>query len=204
MAPQFNKIGGVSTQSVHKCTGKHWDEWVAALDKAGARDWTHKEIVAHLAKKHRLSLWWRQGVTTGYEIAIGRREPGQNQKGHYQMTVTRSFLVSAARAWRALLLPAAQNIWLMPTVPEKLKVGHVFETVDGFYGEVRTIKVGRAIRFKWLHPDWTRPTTVQLYVVPRSKDKCILVIDHGGIKDAKTRLELRERWRPAIDALVLD
>ncbi len=35
------KVTGLSDQAVKKATGKSWQEWLAILDKAGARKMTH-------------------------------------------------------------------------------------------------------------------------------------------------------------------
>src|SRR5688572_1797323 len=80
MAAEIEKIGKVKSESVLKCTGKSWAQWIAILEKAGARWMTHKEIVAFL-KKYKLSQWWQQGVATGYEMHIGRKAEGRNEKG---------------------------------------------------------------------------------------------------------------------------
>ena len=39
----------IASESVREATGRGWDEWLEALDTAGAAEWSHKEIVAHLA-----------------------------------------------------------------------------------------------------------------------------------------------------------
>src|SRR4051812_34858442 len=100
MAKTTEKIGRVSAVSVHKGTGKDWDEWLKLLNQAGAKSWTHQEIVTFLKKKHKLSLWWQQGVTLGFELATGRRVEGQSLKGDYSVAITRSLPVSHRETWR--------------------------------------------------------------------------------------------------------
>ncbi len=136
----YKLVGRVSTESVFKATGKHWVKWIELLDKAGARSWTHAEIVAYLKKKYRLGPWWQQGVTLGFELAIGRRIEGQNLKGQYTTTITKSFTVSVAKLWTYLVSAAGQAIWFQPLSPVEIKAGAQFETQDGFYGEIRTLK----------------------------------------------------------------
>ncbi|MFN0149560.1 MAG: hypothetical protein ACKVU1_02480 [bacterium] len=85
-------IGGISTEAVEKATGKGWTEWLRILDAAGARKMNHKEIVAVVTKAHRVSPWWRQMVTVGYEQARGLRVAHQKVDG---FSASRSKTVAA-------------------------------------------------------------------------------------------------------------
>lgn len=198
---EYPKIGSVTTHSVHKATGKHWREWVALLDKQGARSWPRSEIVAHLAKRHKLSPWWQQQVTAGYEVAIGRREEGRTIKGELTLTATKSMNVSAAAAWKLLMSPAGMEIWLQPLSPVELKPKAMFETTDGYYGEVRTMLAGRRARLTWQDPNWEKKTVVQLFIVPRPGGRCIVAFSHDHILDTRVRDRMRARWREALEAL---
>src|SRR5687768_10050998 len=102
-ARDFGKVGRVSSESVRKHTGKDWKTWVRLLEAAGARNLPHGEIVALLKKKYRLTPWWQQGVALGFEIATGRRRPGQDAKGKYMVTATKSLSVDAKAAWKRLV-----------------------------------------------------------------------------------------------------
>jgi uncharacterized protein YndB with AHSA1/START domain len=193
----YAQIGRVSSASVHKGTGKSWDQWVAILDKAGARSWTHPEIVAYLKKRHKLSLWWQQGVTLGFEIATGRRIEGQNAKGQYQVTVTKSLSTGVAAVWKSLVSKKGARLWLRPLYDVAFEVGNTFETDDGFFGEIRTMKKNRRIRMSWQDPNWLKGTYVQVTLVDRPGEKSILVVDHGQIVDLRIQATLRKRWKSA-------
>ena len=55
------KHAGVSDEAVSKATGRDWDEWIAALDRAGAATRTHKEIAKLLhGELGVVSGWWSQ------------------------------------------------------------------------------------------------------------------------------------------------
>jgi hypothetical protein len=201
--PDTQRIGRVSTESVHKGTRKHWDEWLSILDKAGATTWTHRETTAWLKKRYRLSPWWQQGVAIGYELARGKRVEGQNSKGEYQLTVTKSLHTGGAKAWKLLVSGEGLAVWLRPLFEVRVKPKTQFETEDGFFGEFRTMRgTGRVrrIRLSWSDPEWGSSTYVQLTLVDRPKDKSILVFDHGKIKDVRIQTKLRRRWRVAADA----
>jgi hypothetical protein len=200
LAP-IDKIGRVPNASVLKHTKRGWAEWVAILDKAGARDWTHKEIVAFLHKRHKVSFWWQQEVTIGYEIHVGRRLEGQNQKGEYSTTATKTFPIDAKAAWKLMFSLEGLDVWLKPTGLFALKPGEVYETESGAYGQVRTLLAPKRARLSWQESHWRKASFLQVYVIPRAHGKCMVVISHDAIATGEIRLQLKERWRKALDEL---
>jgi hypothetical protein len=208
---EYPKIGRVTSESVHKSTGKTWDQWVALLEKAGARPWTHQEIVAFLKKKHKLGPWWQQGVAMGYEIAIGRRIEGQNAKGEYTLTVTKSLHIDAKNAWKNFVSEEGMAIWLQPLFEVEIKPKSSFETQDGYFGDIRTVtqpvqnpskksaKVERRFRMTWQDPNWDYSTSVEVMFVERANGNSIVAFNHGKIKDLRIQAKLRARWRKALD-----
>lgn len=190
----IEKLNKVSAESVAKHTGKNWDQWVKILDTQGATHMTHKEIVAFLGKKYKIKPWWQQIVTSAYEVHIGRKFEGRNAKGEYMTAATRTFYVSADKLWDLLESPQGQAVWLKPLSPFKFKPKNVFETEDGVFGEIRTMKEGVRLRMTWQDTDWPKATILQVYLGERGDDKSILVFNHEKIKDGRTKTVLKERW----------
>ena len=197
----YSKIGKVTAESVNKHTGRNWKQWISILDKAGARTWTYQEIVKYLKVKHRLTPWWQQGVAYGFEVAISRRKVGQDANGKYMVTATKSIACDVEKLWKFLLSKKGQEIWLKPYSTIKIKPGTQFETKDGFFGEIRTIAVNRRVRIYWQDANWDKHTVVECHLVSRPGKKSILVFNHSGIADTKTREILRVRWRTAADKI---
>src|SRR3712207_9511305 len=85
----------IANESVREATGRAWDEWLVALDAAGAADLGHKEIVAHLEREHPdVSAWWRQSITVAYEQARGKRVLGETADAGFQVGVQRTVALS--------------------------------------------------------------------------------------------------------------
>lgn len=194
-----DKIGRVSSASVEKGTGKDWDQWLKILNKAGARAWTHQEIVVYLKKKYKLSLWWRQGVTYGFEVATGRRLDGQSLKGDYNLTITRSLNVSAREVWKFMSSTEGLAVWLEPMSDFSLSKSESYEVDGGIFGEVRSVKAFTHARLTWQDTDWLKPTILQLGIVPKGKAKSILYINHGGFKTVAVREQMRAHWKLRMD-----
>ncbi|HEX4923206.1 MAG TPA: SRPBCC domain-containing protein [Bdellovibrionales bacterium] len=195
-------VGRVSSESVEKNTGRGWAAWVATLNKAGAKNWSHQEIVAYLKKKQKLSPWWQQMVTVGYEVLIGRREEGRNQKGEYSVAASRTMPVAQRELWNALTSPEGVEIWLKVFRGFKLEPGAKYETRDGAFGEVRTMKAPLRIRMTWQDADWDKPSVLQLYAVARLKGKSVLAIQQEGLSDGRLRDRLREHWKQAMERIL--
>ncbi|MGE3975775.1 MAG: hypothetical protein AB7F59_14715 [Bdellovibrionales bacterium] len=197
----IEKLGKVTTQSVLKGTGKSWDQWIALLNKAGAQTWEHKQIVQYLKNKYKLSLWWQQGVTGGYEIHLGRRVEGQNLKGEYNVTVTKSFPLNAKKTWELLASPEGLRVWLGVDSSFNFEAKKSYETDDGVFGEVRTMKKGLRARLSWQEDTWPKPSILQLYVAPQGKEKCIIIFQHDQLREGRLRIKLREHWKKVLTRL---
>lgn len=201
MSDPYAQVGKVPSESVFKHTGKHWAQWIPLLEKAGARTWSYQEIVAHLKKRHKLSPWWQHGVALGFEIATNRREVGQDAKGKYMVTATCALPHSVQAVWDVLMSDAGQKVWLNPMYTLELEPKSPFETNDGFFGEVRTLKVARRLRLAWQDPQWDFTTVLEVHLVPRPGKKAILVFNHTGLDSEQTKARMKIRWRAAADAV---
>lgn len=80
----------VSDDSLREATGRGRTEWHALLAEAGASEWPHPDIAAWLVEEHGVPGWWAQGITVGFEQAIGRRKPGQRADGSFETSASRS------------------------------------------------------------------------------------------------------------------
>ena len=57
MATTKTQSPRMSDEAVKAKTGKKWDQWFAILDKAGAKEMSHKDIVKFLNSKHDVGPW---------------------------------------------------------------------------------------------------------------------------------------------------
>lgn len=79
----------MDTAAIEKATGKSWDDWLGFFDSIGAKNLSHKDIAK---KVHEAGTpgWWSQNVTVAYEQHIGRRVPGQDCNGEFQVSVSKT------------------------------------------------------------------------------------------------------------------
>jgi hypothetical protein len=84
----------VDIASVETGTGKAWRDWLVFLEKIGTRDLPHKEIARRVRVECGVSGWWAQSIAVAYEQHVGRRVPGQQCDGGFQVSVNKTFLGS--------------------------------------------------------------------------------------------------------------
>lgn len=101
-----------SDEATRKSTGKSWEEWREQLDSWGASNKSHTEIVEHIMVSHGLNGWWAQGITIGYERAIGRRDVGQRGDGLYSTSASTTIAASSQTVRAALVNESQRKMWL--------------------------------------------------------------------------------------------
>ena len=191
----------LSSDTVRESTTRDWAEWVEVLDAAGARDWKHAELVAHLERAHPEvpSGWWRQSVAVGYEQATGQREVGETSAGGFQIGVQRTTSLPLDAAWD--LLTSRPDLWLGG--PVAFEKGAVYE-VPGARGEIRVVRPGSRLRLTWQPDDWAAPATLQLTVSQPREGRTVLHVHLEKLPDAASREQMREHWRAVLDRLVAE
>ena len=87
----------ISLEPIERTTKRPWPEWLAFMDRIGAEHLDHTQIAQHVHEElERMAPgldnpgWWAQGITVAYEQHSGRRLPGQQADGTFQMSVSKT------------------------------------------------------------------------------------------------------------------
>lgn len=80
----------MNVEAIERGIGRSWSEVREFLAGINASDMDHKEIAAALDASGLATGWWAQSATVAYEQQIGRRVPGQDCDGHYQVSVSKT------------------------------------------------------------------------------------------------------------------
>jgi Activator of Hsp90 ATPase homolog 1-like protein len=172
------KHGGVSDDAVKKATGRDWDGWISALDRAGAATRTHKDIAKLLREQLGVeSGWWAQTISVGYEQAKGLRDVHQTLDG-YVAGASRTLPVSAEAIYAAWTDARRRKAWL--TEPFA----------------VSKSTPGKSVRIDW--PDGSR---VDVYLVPKGASKTQVAIQHSKLPDQHAVAMRKAFWKEALDRL---
>lgn len=198
MTNPIESLNRIKNNSVLKHTKRDWVEWVTLLSKAGAHNWTHQEIVAFLKNKYKLTTWWQQLVTSGYETHIGRRKEGASAKGTYSVTATKTIHLDHKLVWDKFSSPEGVQVWLKPLTSFSLVLKQTFELDGGVFGELRTMKAPERVRLTWQEEEWTKKSTVQVYIIPRKNGSTVMAIMHEGLQTPRVREQLRTYWKQTL------
>lgn len=168
----------VSDEAVHAKTGRDWDDWFAELDAAGAKDWTHKEIVKYLHKHDDLSGWWRQGITIGYERARGKRAVHETTNGF------------AANKSKTIMAPIEKvfSFW----VDDKKRLRWLDVSPD-----YSTRNENKTLRFAW--PGTKERVNVGFLV--KDENRTTVTIEHNKLSDSEAVSEMKAFWTARLEAL---
>ena len=180
MKRQPEKIAGISDAAVKKATGKPWTDWLAWLDKAGAKKMPHSEIALLLHRKHKLTGWWSQMLTVGYEQARGLRVKHQKTDG-FEISVSKTIAVPVDRAFAAWKDAALREKWL-PRTP---------------------LTVRKATPHKSIRITWGDGTNLSVNFWPKGSLKCQVVPQHAKLAEAEDAERMKLYWGEKLEALRL-
>jgi len=177
--PDYAALAGMSDETIRAKTGCTWERWVRALDHKGAASWPHRDIAEYVAEKYKVSGWWAQSVTVGYERIKGLRQIGQRRGGSYEAGKSKTLPVPIADLYRAVSDKRLRERWL-PDV--KLTV--------------RKATAERSMRITW-----EDGTSVELWFIAKGEAKSLVQVQHtklAGKADAEAR---KAYWAERLGAL---
>jgi uncharacterized protein YndB with AHSA1/START domain len=174
------KHGGISSDAVKAKTGRGWDEWIAALDKAGARKWPHKEIAEYVHSEFGCPGWWSQMVTVGYEQAKGLRVAYQTASG-FSASASKTIAVPVAKLYKAWTDAKLRDQWL---IGAKKMV-------------IRKATPNKSIRITWTDGK----TSVEVMFYPKGAGKSQVAVQHSKLDSAKAVEIMKKCWKGALERL---
>jgi uncharacterized protein YndB with AHSA1/START domain len=173
------RLAGVGTEAVMRATGRPWSEWLAVLDRAGARGMAHKDIALLLSRKFGVPDWWGQMVTVGYEQARGLRAAGERADG-FAATASRTMHAPVDRLFDAWQDEQSRARWLLDAPLE------VRRSVDG-----------KSLRMTWS----AGGSSVAVSFQSRGAGKSQVAVEHGRLKSAASARTQKAFWAAALERL---
>ncbi len=169
---------GMSDAAVKAKTGKTWAEWFAALDKAGAKAMSHKEITKLLSTRHKLADWWSQMVTVGYERAKGLRALHQTASG-FNASVSRTLATGLDQLFEAWDETRTRASFLKEAIA------------------VTTRNPGKNMRFAW-DKDGGK---VEVRFTAKGPEKAQITIDHMGLASGAAVKRVKAFWADTLEKM---
>ena len=196
-APAKTTRGGMSDAASLKKTGKDLAHWFGVLDRFGAVEKGHSAAARHLNADHGVDGWYSQGITVAYERERGVRAVNQRCDGEYEVSVSKVMNATARQVVKAFSDARTRGAWITEAdakLANALAKGVNDTKSKGFV--IRPDGQGR-FRYKW------DDTTVQLYLIPKSKEKISVVVTQMKLPSAGSVEMQRGQWKTAL-ALLAD
>lgn len=168
-----------SDAKLTEATGRPWQAWLDILDRWGARQRTHREIVAFLRQEHGVPAWWTQTVTNGYERARGIRAKHQQQDG-FTVYASKTIAVPLADLFNAFVDESTRAQWL----------------ADGSMS-LRNAQPGKVARFDW----GNGPTRILVTFLEKGPSKATAYVSHERLADAEAGATAKAAWKERLTAL---
>ncbi|WP_349772264.1 SRPBCC family protein [Lederbergia citrisecunda] len=125
---------------------------------------------------------------------------GQTKTVGFQIGVRRTFPISQNKAWKLVTSNAGLKLWLGDFTSFPLQKGEKYSADTGS-GEIRVIKPLQQIRLTWQREEWTRPSTVQIRILPKEENKTTISFHQEHLSDEKVRDEMKILWEKVLDII---
>jgi len=125
---------------------------------------------------------------------------GKTRSTGFQVGARRTFPVSLQKAWRLLTSPHGVRIWLGELPEVHFVPGSQYHLPDGSNGEIRVFSPNSHVRLTWQPIGWSRPTTIQLRVIP-SGEKTVIAFHQEHLPGPGERDARRAYYLSVLDEL---
>ena len=165
---------GASDEALVQRTGHEWAHWYRLLDGWGAADRPHPDIARWLHVNQGVDGWWAQELTVRYEMAIGRRVPGQRPDG-FEASASKTIGAGVERVFAAFVEDDQRTRWLTRPVQRRLATPY------------------RTARFDWEEA----PQRVVVWFEDKG-ERTTVSLAHQRMPDAETSAAMKAFWRTAL------
>ena len=187
--------GGMSDAASLKKTGRDLAHWFGVLDRFGAVEKGHTAAAKHLYEAHGVDGWYAQGITVAYERERGVRGMNQRCDGAFEVSASKVMNATTKQVVKAFSDARTRARWITEaeaTLANALAKGVADKKSKGFV--VRPDGQAR-FRYRW------NDTIVQLYMIPKSKEKISVVVQHTKLPSGDAVERYRGQWKTALGLL---
>lgn len=186
MMRDFSVTKPSNIEGIETATLKSWQEWVNLLESAGAKDLDHSAIADIVRKQLEDKIdspgWWAQNVTVAYEQHIGRRRPGQQNDGSFEMSVTKHIAGTKEDVFA---------LW---------REAHD-DTTDFSGAKVSNIRMSETpVRLYW-RCELADGSKISISVEERSPVKAMIAATHTNILTEEQKDTWRTYWKNTLESL---
>lgn len=125
---------------------------------------------------------------------------GQTKSVGFQIGVRRTFPISQEQAWALLTTTEGVRTWLGEGTSIIFEPGHKYHSKTGS-GEIRIVKPLEQLRLTWQKEEWSKPSTVQIRILPKDGNKTTISFHQEHLSDQTVREEMKGHWESVLDLI---
>ncbi|WP_225340292.1 SRPBCC family protein [Lysinibacillus capsici] len=125
---------------------------------------------------------------------------GQTKSVGFQIGVRRTFPISQEQAWALLTTTEGVRTWLGESTSVIFEPGHKYHSKTGS-GEIRIVKPLEQLRLTWQKEEWSKPSTVQIRILPKCVNKTTISFHQEHLSDQTVREEMKGHWESVLDLI---
>jgi len=125
---------------------------------------------------------------------------GRTKSVGFQVGVRRTFPVSQEQAWALIIAKEGLHSWVGDGATLHLEPGHKYHSKIGA-GEIRIVKPLEQLRLTWQKEGWSRPSTVQIRILPKETNKTTISFHQEHLSDQTVREEMKQYWESVLNSI---
>ncbi|EFI67697.1 hypothetical protein BFZC1_16100 [Lysinibacillus fusiformis ZC1] len=90
--------------------------------------------------------------------------------------------------------------WLGESTSVIFEPGHKYHSKTGS-GEIRIVKPLEQLRLTWQKEEWSKPSTVQIRILPKGVNKTTISFHQEHLSDQTVREEMKGHWESVLDLI---
>lgn len=126
---------------------------------------------------------------------------GLTKDAGWQIGVRKTLPVALEDAWNLLVSEEGLSLWLGDLPGFGPAEGAEYELSDGTRGKITAFKQISHLRLTWHPPGWSRPSIIQVRVIPSGKKKTVFSFHQEHMPSQGAREERRAFFKDAVACL---
>nr|WP_054550468.1 SRPBCC domain-containing protein [Lysinibacillus sphaericus] len=125
---------------------------------------------------------------------------GQTKSVGFQIGVRRTFPISQEQAWALITTTEGVRTWLGEDTSVIFEPGYKYHSKTGT-GEIRIVKPLEQLRLTWQKEEWSKPSTVQIRILPKERNKTTISFHQEHLSDQTVREEMKVHWESVLNLI---
>jgi uncharacterized protein YndB with AHSA1/START domain len=125
---------------------------------------------------------------------------GLTKNSGFEVGLRKTLTVPPDLAWKFMFSPEGLRLWLGAVPDFHPEKGMEYRTTDGITGVVKVLNPGVNIRLTWQPEAWSKPSTLQIRVIPVG-GKATISFHQENLPDSTAREGMLSHWQEVMEKI---